>query len=301
MVSFVKKRTISMTPSVAVLITCFNRKALTLKCIQKVYEQVNLSSVNISIYVVDDNSTDGTYLAIEQAYPDVNLIKGCGSLFWNGGMRLAYSKAKLEEHDYYLWLNDDTQLATNALHSLLACENDYKQSFASDNKQTIVTGATSNLARTAATYGGLKQVSLWQKTKFSLLPSSRKIQQCDTMNGNCVLVPSSVAKALKNLEPQFSHGMGDIDYGLRAKKLGYDVVVAPDFIGICDRNCKVGSFKDTSLPLNERMQHLLSKKGLPLKTWFIFTRRHTGAFWPFYFLWPYFHLVVDSLVNKLKK
>jgi hypothetical protein len=36
------------------------------------------------------------------------VLGGDGSLFWNGGMRLAYADAMRSDFDYYLWLNGDT-------------------------------------------------------------------------------------------------------------------------------------------------------------------------------------------------
>lgn len=36
------------------------------------------------------------------------------------------------------------------------------------------------------------------------------------------------------------------------------------------------------------------RKGLPWRSWLIFTRRHTGVMWPLYFAWPYAKLLVVS-------
>jgi len=49
-----------------------------------------------------------------------------------------------------------------------------------------------------------------------------EVQHCDTINGNCVLVPAQIANELGALESAYAHGMGDIDYGLRAKQRNYD-------------------------------------------------------------------------------
>ena len=45
---------------VAVLITCFNRKNKTLECIKHLYKQDCLDKVEISIFIVDGGSSDGT-------------------------------------------------------------------------------------------------------------------------------------------------------------------------------------------------------------------------------------------------
>jgi GT2 family glycosyltransferase len=68
---------------------------------------------------VDDGSTDDTATAVSQRFPQVKILQGTGSLFWNGGMRIAFAQALQHDYDYYLWLNDDTVLYPNALETLL--------------------------------------------------------------------------------------------------------------------------------------------------------------------------------------
>src|SRR5437879_10926345 len=59
---------------------------------------------------------------------------------------------------------------------------------------------------------------------------------CDTMNGNCVLIQRSVVPRLGNLDHHFTHSMPDLDYGLRAKRAGCSVSVAPGYVGDCVTN-----------------------------------------------------------------
>ena len=77
---------------------------------KKLINQDKIDKIDLNVYLVDDGSTDGTSEAVKKNFPQVNIIKGDGTLFWNGGMRVAFSKAMESEHDYYLWLNDDTIL-----------------------------------------------------------------------------------------------------------------------------------------------------------------------------------------------
>ena len=62
-----------------------------------------------------------------------------------------------------------------------------------------------------------------------------------------------------------------------------------------------GTFTDKSLPLKTRWKRMLDRKGLPWKSWLIFTRRHMGVMWPLYFAWPYAKLVVESSVMRLRR
>jgi GT2 family glycosyltransferase len=77
----------------AVLITCHNRKPKTLACLAALFNQELSPEVTIDVYLVDDGSTDGTAEAVHQAYPQVKILQGDGSLFWNRGMRKAFAEA----------------------------------------------------------------------------------------------------------------------------------------------------------------------------------------------------------------
>ncbi len=246
-----------MKTTLAVLLTCHNRKDTTLKCLRAILVQSALYNVEMSIFLVDDGSIDGTSTAIKSQYPQVTVIKGTGQLFWNGGMRLAFSYALQDSFDYYLWLNDDTVLFPNTINSLIECE---KSSHKETGSPSIVIGSTCDHTKQRTTYGGLNQASAWQKTKFKIVHSADEVQSCDTMNGNCVLIPAKIANHVGNIESGFSHGMGDIDYGLRAKKLGYQILIAPRFQGICERNSCIGSYNDNSLSFSCRMKGMFSDK-----------------------------------------
>jgi GT2 family glycosyltransferase len=89
-----------------------------------------------------------------------------------------------------------------------------------------------------------------------------------------------------NISQEFSkqHG-GDIDYGLRAKYAGFESWVAPGVIGTCSSNSIDGTIFDTSLSLKERIKKMNTPQGVPpAKEWMIFTKRHAGFLWPYYWL-----------------
>lgn len=89
--------------------------------------------------------------------------------------------------------------------------------------------------------------------------------------------------------------MGDTDYGLRARRAGFEVHVAPGYFGRCNHNAVQGGFVDRGLPWRRRWAHLVSAKGLPPRAWLRYTRRHAGWLWPAYFAWPYLHLLAEAL------
>jgi GT2 family glycosyltransferase len=272
-------------PPIAVLMTCHNRRETTLNCLACLSQQ----SVPTQVYLVDDGSLDGTSEAVQQAYPSVHIIPGDGSLFWVGGMRLAFAEALKVGHHYYMWLNDDTLLEPHAIAQLLDVHEQLKQR---DQSDTIVVGCTQDAKTGQPTYGGAVRSQAWYSNKFEFVPPSTELQPCDTFFGNCILIPHPVAQSVGNIDSAFVHTLGDLDYGLRAKALGYTSWVAPGSIATCSRNSISGSWADTKLSVWQRLQKATQIKGFPIRPWTVFTKRHSGPFWLLYWFLPYIRAII---------
>ena len=104
------------------LLTCFNRRDKTLACLDALYRCDLPAGVGLSAVLVDDGSRDGTGDAVRQRFPQVEVLRGDGSLYWSGGMRMAWARAMAQGFDDYLWLNDDTILDRHAIDALYRCQ-----------------------------------------------------------------------------------------------------------------------------------------------------------------------------------
>ncbi len=256
------------------------------------------SGTMVHTYLVDDGSTDGTAEAVRVAYPRVELLEGDGCLFWNGGMRRAFSEALRVGYDYYLWLNDDTLLHPGALLKLLDTHNQLRERGLT---ASIVVGSTQDATTGTLTYGGVVRASRWLPLKFRLVePYRAEPRECETMNGNCVLIPRVVAERVGNLDSVFSHKMGDMDYALRARRMGCSVWVAPGYVGHCSINLPRGNWADPKLPLVVRLRKLHEPKAFPPKEWATFTRRYAGPLSFAYRVWPYVRVVATWFAEKAR-
>lgn len=290
----------------AVLLTCYNRSSKTLASLTALFNQEQKIVVKIDVYLVDDGSTDGTAEAVNQHYPQVKILQGTGSLFWNGGMRLAFAEAMKQDYDYYLWLNDDTVLYPNALDTLLESYHHLQQQ---GEHRILLTGSTCDPKTQALTYGGVVRRSRWRPLKFDLVEPTQAVQRCDTINGNCVLIPRDVVQIVGNLDPAFTHYAGDWDYGLRAGQQGCGVWIAPGYVGTCAQNYQPASGTTSQVQLNEGLKKIGQPKGLavreqtlhPLGEWKVFAQRYAGWLWPIYWLIPYRRLVWISLRGRSQK
>lgn len=266
----------------AALLTCFNRKDKTDKCLASLLRILP----DCDIYLTDDASTDGTAEMLREKYPHVKVVKGNGNLFWNRGMHAAWSEAVKGSYDLYLWLNDDVELYPFFFEELMAC-NDW------GGGNCIVTGLIENFEKTEMLYGGTD-------ANKRLLQVSDEPQEVTNMNGNVVLVPHAVVERIGILDPKFHHDLGDVDYGLTAREHGIRVLATRRAVAAGYKNnfCRVRKW---GVSLKHRLKVLNSPLGSPPAINFYFRRKHYGLFnATAYFVYLYvLNLLPDWVVEKI--
>lgn len=283
----------------AALLTCHNRRDQTLACLRALHASIRPSGCELAVYLVDDGSADGTGAAVRAEFPLVALIEGDGSLFWNGGMRLAFGAAMQHGHDAYLWLNDDTMLYPDALQRLFACSDE--QARAHGGRRDIVVGATCDAASGRLTYGGLVSRSRWSPYYYVHLPVGDRTQSCKTFNGNCVLIPREVVRATGNIDDAFVHAIGDWDYGFRARRAGFAIWMANGFVGTCSQNPPTMTPPEEAANIRGQFRKICGPKRVPPHAWRTYVRRHCGLFWPIHFVRPYASTVLRALGAKFRR
>lgn len=283
----------------AALLTCHNRREQTLVCLRALRACTLPAGCDLAVYLVDDGSRDGTGAAVRAEFPQVAVIDGDGSLFWNGGMRRAFGTAMQHDHDAYLWLNDDTLLYPDALEKVLACSDE--RASANGGRRDIIVGATRDAVTGKLTYGGMVSRSRWSPHYYVHLAASGRVQPCQTLNGNCVLIPRAVVQAIGNIDDAFVHAIGDWDYGFRARKAGFRIWMAPGFVGMCSNNPPVALSAEEAASVRVQLRKTCSPKRVPPHAWKTFVRRHYGMFWPVYFVRPYASTVLRALGAKFKR
>lgn len=272
---------------IAVLMTVHNRKDATLQCLDHLHGQALPSGCSLDVYLTDDGCTDGTPQAVAAAYPDVHIVHGDGSLFWNRGMISSWQAAVADDsHDCFLWLNDDTYLYPDALTRLIDL---YDQK----GKECIVVGETSSSSDSGViTYGG-------RRRDCSLITADSRPERCDTFNGNVVLIPDSVYRHIGMLDSRFRHSLGDFDYGLRATAAGIECLVMPGACGVCDEHASLTAWRDPDVPLPRRWRNFVSPLGANPFEFFRYKRRHYGLPWACAtFVSNFIHLLIPGLWRR---
>lgn len=246
------------------LLTVYNRKEKTLNCLNSLFENKIAKDIYFDVFLTDDGSTDGTVEAVKVLYPKVNILSGDGTLFWNRGMYKAWQEAVLyDKFDFFLWLNDDTILKSDAIERLLRVSKNFETG--------IIIGSTSEFGTDdRVSYGGRK----FERNYPLIQPDKDKVVSCDTFNGNIVLIPNEVQKRIGILDPYFRHSFGDIEYGLRARLNGVSSYIAPGVFGYCSRDKVVPIFRKKGVSLIKRYQLLYSPLGFNPKEDFYLNIRY---------------------------
>lgn len=255
---------------IAVLITCHNRCATTLVALDCLYSQVLDGVIQLQTYLVDDGCTDDTAISVAQRFPKVRLIQGDGQLYWNQGMRLAWTSAENGEYNAFLWLNDDTNLLPGALQGMVATL--FKQEESTGSRGIVVGSCcTPRKPRAEASQGkgdelvpGMNQqlkLTYGGRDSNGLVYPGNYAVPVSTFNGNLVLVSREAHSVLGNLSSQYHHSFGDMDYGIRASRAGIPVWLAPGFLAECPTNAPP-DWRNPYVNLFKRVNIMRSPKGI---------------------------------------
>jgi len=274
--------------SIAVCLTCYNRRETTLRCLRSLKRARLPENFSLKVYLTDDASPDGTAEAVRHNFPDTVLLRGSGNLYWGGGMRLAFGAAMAAGHDFYIMVNDDVEFFPEAVVKLVET---YRAVTEEGKKAALTVGATCEPGTERMTYSGVGRSGISPNNFVKIPPHSSKPVECVTMNCNAVLIPADVASTTGNIDRRFTHGIGDFDYGLRAHRNGAKIWICPGFVGMCKQNSREAKWQSPRYSLRERIKYMNSPHGLPFGEYMTFTYRHGGVLGVVFALWGYRHVL----------
>jgi GT2 family glycosyltransferase len=270
---------------IAVLLTCYNRKQKTDTCLTSLFESIQDINHKFDTYLVDDNSQDNTSALIKGKYPQIHLLKGNGSLYWAGGMRLAWRTAleSGEDYDGFLLINDDVVFESSFWRkiekTMQHCEQAYTQ-------KGIYVSSTRDKYTGKITYGGHKlKKKLFKHSYYNIKPTNEP-QECQLTNANILYVSREVVDTIGILDSMFTHSLADFDYSLTAWKKRFPVLVCPGYGGYCTIDHPQEKFTHAT-PIRKRIANLYDIKGLALNEYLYYLRKHFcwKAPYTFFILW----------------
>ncbi len=214
----------SAMPKVAVIVLTWNRKSLTLDCLESL---VSLEYDNVDLIVVDNASTDGTATAIREGYGDrVTIIENDRNLGFAVGNNIGIRRALDGGADYVLLLNNDTVVDPGLLDHLVAAAAESpevgivgpKIFFASPPDRIWFAGGEVSLARGTSRHIGIRQTDRGQFEETRVV---------DYITGCALMAARAVFETVGDLDPVFVAYYEDVDFCMRARQKGYRVVYVP--------------------------------------------------------------------------
>lgn len=275
---------------VAALYTCFNRKEKTLSSLASLYSAYKNSpeKIFLSVYLTDDNSSDGTSEAVAEKFPEVKILKGNGELYWAGGMRNSWGHAVKQDFDAYLLLNDDTDVKRDVFDTALRTDMVCKEKY---DKSGIYVGNTIEPDSDEISYGGWVFTNRFLATMKRVPLNDQAPVKCEAGNANIMWVPKEVVSDIGILSEGYTHGMADFDYSLKALRAGIPVLVMPGVMGLCNNDHSNPYKKFMDLPFRNRIKMLYHPVGLDFKSQLYYMRKHFPVRLPLVFLMGWFKVL----------
>ncbi len=218
---------------VALVIPVHNRRDTTLQCLRSL-ARIDSTGLDVKLFIVDDGSTDDTSAAIHEAFPEVVLLTGDGSLHYAAGTNFGIKEALKWKPHFFVLMNDDAVCHDQFLQRLINTAR---------SKPRSVVGALLLLWDEPHR---VFQVDLkwntwkggWQHpTEMTAFDFPKEPFDVECLVGNCVLLPVEAVKECGLMdEERFPLGWGDAQYFMRMRKKGWRLILDPTALVWCEPN-----------------------------------------------------------------
>lgn len=219
---------------------------------------------------MDDGSTDGTEAMLKTDFPEVDVLKGDGNLWWTGSINKAvsYALTLCGEDDYILVLNDDLEVPENYIENFYALAKRFPDALIGsvvtdfDDRDTIVGGGVTVNWLTAKT----RDLNTG-KSLASFGPGYVE-EKVSYLTGRGTLIPAKVFRELGIYNNKHYTQCGDTEFPIRARKAGYKLLVSYDVPVFSHKGHSVHKEKYTLRSVKSYYLDIRSHVNIREKFWF---------------------------------
>lgn len=243
------------TKRVGIVFPVHNRRGITLLCLRSL-SRIDSENLDVRVVMVDDGSTDGTSEAVEKEFPEVEIIKGDGNLWFSESTNVGVRAALKHNPDYVLMMNDDQVFDSKFLKYMVETAEKYPRSVV--GSLLLLWNAPHKLFQVAPVWETLKGGwRFWENQTVWTIP--KKPWKVDIVVGNCVLVPVEAISEQGLMDSKRYVNCGDAEYTPRLRKKGWQLLIEPRARVFCQPN---NVFKlDTGMSLREKINVLFFDLG----------------------------------------
>ncbi|MEI6626998.1 MAG: glycosyltransferase family 2 protein [bacterium] len=218
---------------VSIVIVSWNTKDLLKKCLQSLF--VEHDNIEKEVFVVDNNSQDGTVNMVARDFSQVTLMANN----YNAGFAKANNQAlELATGDYVLLLNPDTELLPGAIKKSVEFMLANPLCGVMGPKMYFPDHSFQSSVRRFPTLSAILMMLLKLPKFFKHLPAIdrylavdfdyTKTQECDQVMGAYMFMPKKLLTEIGLLDERFFIWFEEVDFCRRTKKAGYMVMYDPE-------------------------------------------------------------------------
>ncbi len=208
---------------ISVVIPTLNNRQDIIKCLDTV-RKLDYPKKYMEIIVWDNGSTDGTQAEISRIFREIEPDgwKRLSIMQSEENMGVYTSRDELfkridPEAEYVLSLDDDVFLPPDCLNTLLKVTH--------SNSRIGIVGPRTVYDASGEIAHGAGFVNLWIGRYTDI--DSGSLVECDYVIGCCMLIKRMVISDLKGFDRDYYTSHGEVDFCLRAKKMGYRIFYEP--------------------------------------------------------------------------
>lgn len=285
---------------ISIIIVSFNTKELVSGCLDSI--KVASSSLKTEVFVVDNNSDDGTPGFIVKNYPWTRLIRNHQNVGFSKANNQALKKAI---GHYILILNPDTRVMPDTLTSMVKFMGKHQDTAMATCRIELANGnLDSDCRRHFPTpwrafchFSGLAKLfkgsKIFDQYYMGYLPDTRD-HQIDSCAGAFMMVKKDALAKVGFFDEDFFFYGEDLDLCFRFKEAGYQIMYTP--------TAKIIHYKGAASGMKKASKHLSKatvesrKKAIAesVRAMELFYKKHYLKKYPFFINWL-MHLGIYTL------
>lgn len=268
---------------VDITIVNYNGGEVILECLKSIFSLQD--SLDLTVWVVDNNSKDESVTEIKKRFPRVNLILNGENVGFGRAHNQALRKVK---GDFVLILNPDTRIESGVIEELVDYLKSHPDVGAISPKIVFENGKADLTAHrgfptplAAFKYYILKNESLYHLTDRM----SDQPHEVDSIGGAFFMTPRAVLNKVGLFDGEYFMYAEDIDLCLRIREAGFKVIYYPGREVLHYKGVISGIKEHSSEKSNADLESRERALNAFYETMWIFYRKHYLKKYPFFVNW----------------
>jgi hypothetical protein len=229
----------SPKPTVGVVVLNHNGKDLSEVCVRSLLAS---SYPNLTIFVVDNASTDGSVDYLRSLFPQVIILKNQENLGVTGGRNRGFRAVCQQGLDYVLSLDNDVRIESQAIEALIEVAIADPQ-IGILGPKTYQDDGSGLLQCVGGVIAYTENVTIERGANQPDLGQYDRIEDVDYFPGCTFMARRQVMERLNFLDESFyGYGHEDTDFCTRATRLGYRLVYVPTAVMWHGGSSTIGSY-----------------------------------------------------------